>query len=588
VTAGDGLSAPRRGVIASLVFPVPGLVSPDENDQALSSLQHAAALEHVGVTGEQALTSGGSSGGAGLLVETLLGGLGALVVLALVFGSLLAFVPIVVAVVSILSTFLVLRGLATGFSISFVVQFLVGLIGLGVAIDYSLLLIVRWREERDLGADSTEAVRQAMRTAGRSILVSGLTVGIGLISLVAVPVPFIRSIGVGGLLIPIVSVTVILTLLPGLLSSFGPRLDRRRDQRRDRRTPAGPGAWERWAALVVRRRWIAAAAGLVIVGVLAGYATTLNPGEPSSASLASSGPARGALVMLQRSGLGSGALTPIEILTPTHLAGSARRRLEAIRGVRAVLAPRGADWNRDGRQLLEVLPEQDSASSTGRRTLNAVRALQSPTLLVGGVDAQDSDLTNAIYAAFPLIASLVAVLTFGLLAVALRSIVLPLKAVALNILSIAAAFGVVVIIWQDGHGSQLIGGLPGTGAITNWVPLAVFAYLYGLSMDYEVFILSRIREEYDRTGSTPEAVIGGLSRTGRLVTSAALILFLAFIALGATPETQIKIFATGLAVGIALDATIIRALIVPALITILGPANWWTPKFFRRRTTKPA
>jgi putative drug exporter of the RND superfamily len=156
-------------------------------------------------------------------------------------------------------------------------------------------------------------------------------------------------------------------------------------------------------------------------------------------------------------------------------------------------------------------------------------------------------------------------------------VLLPLKAVLLNVLSVGAAFGVVVLVWQEGLGSELIGGVPATGATTTWVPLAIFAFLYGLSMDYEVFILSRMREEYDATGDTDEAVIRGLGRTGRLVTSAALILFLAFVALGAGPNTEIKILATGLAAGILLDATVVRALVVPALVTLFGRWNWWLP-----------
>ena len=172
---------------------------------------------------------------------------------------------------------------------------------------------------------------------------------------------------------------------------------------------------------------------------------------------------------------------------------------------------------------------------------------------------------------------LIALITFVLLVRAFRSVVLPVKAIVLNVLSVGAAFGIVVLIWQDGHGSGLF-GIEATGAITNWVPLDMFAFLFGLSMDYEVFILSRMREAYDEHGDTDRAVVDGLGATGRLVTSAALILFLAFVALGAAPGTELKIFATGLAAGIILDATVVRALIVPALVSLLGPANWWLPR----------
>jgi putative drug exporter of the RND superfamily len=173
--------------------------------------------------------------------------------------------------------------------------------------------------------------------------------------------------------------------------------------------------------------------------------------------------------------------------------------------------------------------------------------------------------------------ALIAVLTFLLLARAFRSLLLPAKAVVLNVLSIGAAWGIMTLVWQEGHGSNEIWGIPPTGSIASWIPLMVFAFLYGLSMDYEVFILARMREEYDKTGDTDEAVIFGLGRTGRLVTSAALILFLAFAALASGPETDVKILATGLAAGILLDATVVRALLVPAVVSLFGRWNWWLP-----------
>ena len=236
-------------------------------------------------------------------------------------------------------------------------------------------------------------------------------------------------------MIPIVSVTATLTLLPGLLASLGPRLDRRRDRRRARHSPTG-SAWERWATLVVHRRWLAATTGLAIMVALAIFAIKLNPGQPASSSLAASGPARSGLASIEHSGLGSGTLTPIEVLTPVTSVRATAHRLAAINGVRAVLEPDGPKWRHAAQQLLEVIPVRDSATEDGRATLDAIRAQHSSRLLVGGVNAQDSDLTNAIYSSFPLMAGLIAVLTFLLLAVALRSIVLPLKAIILNILSI--------------------------------------------------------------------------------------------------------------------------------------------------------
>ncbi|HEY6888114.1 MAG TPA: MMPL family transporter, partial [Solirubrobacter sp.] len=389
VVGGRGLTG--GDTIAALIFPPPGPGDPSENAAALAAARAAARGTDVHITGREALAGGGDSGGAGLLAETILGGAGALIVLIVVFASPLAVVPLLLAAVSILTTFLVLRGLAAGFGISMVVQFLVGLIGLGVAIDYSLLLIVRWREERDRGAGAEEAVRRAMETAGHAIVVSGTTVAIGLVAMVAVPVPFIRSIGVGGLLIPLISVAATLSLLPGLLASFGPRLDRRR---------AGGSSsagvmWTRWSKLVVRRRWPTAIAGLAITGTLAAVAFSLNPGEPSVDALASSGPARAGLVTLERSGLGTGTLTPVEVMVPAGQGATAQRRLAGIDGVRAVLAPGASNWTAGGSQVLTVLPRDDAATDRGKATLNALRDLGSEAMRIGGPAAQDRDLTDA-------------------------------------------------------------------------------------------------------------------------------------------------------------------------------------------------
>ncbi|CAB4901777.1 unannotated protein [freshwater metagenome] len=599
---GEGLDSADGRASVAYVFPPVGRPAPDENPQALAAARKAAAGTEVGgrplaVTGIEALTDdSGGGGGAGLLIETLVGGLGALIVLAWVFSSALAFVPLVVAAVSILTTFLLLRALAALTEVSFVVQFLIALIGLGIAIDYSLLVVFRWREERAAGREGPAAVEAAMRTAGRAVAVSGVTVGIGLLALVVVPVPFIRSIGFGGLLIPIVSVLAALTLLPVLLLGVGERLDRRWAARHAGTQDAGQGhagrdatvspRWIRWAALVVRRRWIAATAGLLVLLVLAGVATTLRPGQPTVDSLSAGGDARSALRHLERHGLGTGAITPIEVLTTSGAAGDVERELRETSGIRGVVSPTAPAWRRGDAALTVALPSQDSASDRGRETLDRVRDAAGKEDFggrVGGPAAQDRDLTEAIYASFPVMVLLIAVITFALLARALRSVVLPIKAILLNVLSVGSSFGIVVLVWQQGGGSELLGGVPATGSITTWVPLAIFAFLYGLSMDYEVFILSRVREEYDRTGSTDEAVIEGLGRTGRLVTSAALVLFLAFVALGAAPNTEIRILATGLAAGILLDATVVRARVVPALVTLFGKANWWLPAPLARR-----
>ncbi len=546
---------------------------------ALAGTQIAGAPVHV--TGLDALSNqtGGSSG-PGVLLESMLGGLGALVVLGFVFASLLAFVPMLMAVVSIMTTFLVLWGVTTFTSVSMIVEFLVALIGLGVAIDYSLLVIVRWREERAHGHAGETAVVRAMETAGRAVVFSGTTVAIGLLAMVVLPLPFLRSIGYAGMLIPLISVIVAVTLLPIVLVKFGDRLDWPHVRSEGRASRS----WTAWASLVVRRRWIAAAGAAIVLAALVLAATNLHAGAANENDLSQRGDAHAGLVALERSGIGGGALQPIEVLAPPSANPSAvASALRAVPGVHGAVAPAGSAWRRHGYAVIDVMPVADGSTAAGRDAIANVRsaahAIDSPGpgLRVGGLGPEDADFVSAIYGSFPVMIALIAVLTFLLLVRAFRSLLLPLKAVALNVISVGAAWGVITLIWQDGHGSSLLWGIAATHSITAWIPLMVFAFLFGLSMDYEVFILSRMREEYDLTGSTDAAVVRGIGRTGRLVTSAALILFLAFVSMASGPETDVKVFATGLAAGILLDATVIRALLVPAVVSLFGRWNWWLP-----------
>ena len=543
---------------------------------ALAGVRIAGAPVHV--TGIDALqTQTGGSGGPGVLLESVLGGLGALVVLAFVFASLLAFVPLLMAIVSILSTFLVLWGVSQLTSVSMIVEFLVALIGLGVAIDYSLLVVVRWREERAHGHEGEEAVVRAMQTAGRAVAFSGTTVAIGLLAMIVLPLPFLRSIGYAGMLIPLISVVVATTLLPIVLLKAGNRLDwphLRSDDKASR-------SWTRWAQFVVRRRWAAAGCAVVVLAALTLAATGLKPGQADVNTLSQGGDARVGLLALERAGIGPGALTPIEVLAPARYAQQVAARFRLAAGVHGAVAP-GGRWQRHGTDVLDVIAVADNSSSAGQDTIKRVQALAqgpSSTVRVGGIGAENLDFVDAIYSSFPVMIALIAVLTFLLLARAFRSLLLPLKAVLLNIVSVASAWGVITLIWQQGHGSDAIFGIAPTHSVDAWIPLMIFAFLFGLSMDYEVFILARMREEYDATGSTDAAVVGGIGRTGRLVTSAALILFLAFASMASAPDTTVKVFATGLAAGIILDATVIRALLVPAVVSLFGRWNWWLPAF---------
>ncbi|MGW2570846.1 MMPL family transporter [Streptomyces sp. NPDC001537] len=536
----------------------------------------------VGVTGEDVLASGGDNGGGpGVLGETLLGAVGALAVLAFVFASFLALLPLVVAAVSILATFVMLLPLTYATDVSFIVQFLVALIGLGVAIDYSLLFVTRWREERDHGRDNHDAVVVAMERAGHAVLFSGVTVAIGLLALVVLPVPFMRSMGYGGALIPLASVLTTLTLTPAILGGIGPRVDWPKIRHENRASRF----WSRWTTAVVRRRWIAAATALGALFALTGVFLGIKIGLASSESLARSGPAYESLQTLERGGVPTGALTPMEVLVRTDQARTAAAKFAGIDGVSTVFVPSGPAGNRAGQSIVVVIPDHETVNSKSVGVVKRVKTAADglPGVLgVAGIGAAQIDFMHAVYGNFPLMLTIIALLTYVLLVRAFRSLLLPLKAVLLNLVSLAATLGLMVIFWQDGHGSDTVFGIAATGAITFWIPLMVFAFLFGLSMDYEVFILSRIREEYDTGRSTDAAVIEGIGRTGRLVTSAALILFLAFAALASGPGTDLKTLATGLGIGILLDATIVRMLLVPSLVSLFGPWNWQLPGWAAR------
>jgi putative drug exporter of the RND superfamily len=573
-----------RTTFALVYIPGKGGVDPGQAEARTAQAALAGATvggSAVKVTGLDALRAAAGddeAGSTGVLVETLVGALGALLVLTIVFRSFMAFVPLLMAMVAIPTTFLAVWPLANITDVNVIVQFLVALIGLGIAIDYALLVVVRWREERSrAGVSNEQAVRNAMRHAGSSVVFSGTTVAISLLALVAVPVPVLRSIGIAGLLIALVSVAVAITLLPVVLAKAGPWLDRPhrplREERADR-------FWGTWARLVVRHRWAAAAASTAVLVALVAAASTIQLGNPRADSLAQAGPARAALQQLKDSAIGTGPLSPFDALVRSGDPQQVATALAEVAGVRSAAAP--ADWRRDGTAIVTVIPTADGNSPAGRETLERVRAAVPAGVTVGGEAAQSADFIDAVYGSFPLILALILGLTFLLLARAFRSLVLPAKAVVLNLLSVAAAWGLVVLVFQEGLGSGAIWGIEATEAINVEMPIVIFAFLFGISMDYQVFIISRMREAYDRTRSTDAAVIEGVSRTGRLVTSAALILGLAFVAFAATPGTEAKMFATALGGGILIDATLIRGILAPAAVSILGRWNWWLPRMSAR------
>jgi RND superfamily putative drug exporter len=591
------VSHDRRTTFEEIFRPgTPGFSSTDGQKPTLKAMQGAAAPgTSFQVTGRDPLenaTGGGS--GPSVLGEALIGGLGAVVILFFVFGTLPAVaMPLLTAIAAILNTFTLVWILTYVTDVSIIVQFLIALVGLGVSIDYALLMIFRFREELRHGSTVDDAVVTTMQHAGRSVIVSGSTVAVGLLSLILLPLPFIRSIGIGGMLIPAVSVLAAITLLPAMLGLLGTRINSVRVL--PRRLVEGSddldsGFWNRWARLVTHRPVIMATFGAVIVAALLIPGLQLNPSEAQAKDQPGAGDAIAGRDQLTAAGISAGAIKPFEILVERRGGAPSStqlslivKRVAATPGIVGATAP--AAWRRAGDAIVEAIPDADGATATTKATISRLQHKVLPPLAadtglrvtLGGVAAEDQDFVHAVYGNFPYVLLFVVLLTYLLLARAFRSLILPLKAVILNLVSLGAAYGIIVFIFQWGHGSQAIWSVPATDSIIPWIPLMIFAFLYGLSMDYEVFMLTRMREGYDESGDTSRAIALGLSRTGKLVTSAALVLCLAFFVLSSSPGTDIKQFGIGLSAGIIFDATIIRALLVPSLMQLLGSWNWYFP-----------
>jgi RND superfamily putative drug exporter len=584
------VSADRHTAFEEIYPPGPAGVDKLSNANGIraAAARGLPAATTVNVTGRDPLeeaskqSSGGSSSSS-VLVETLIGGIGALVVLLFVFGTLPAVLtPIGIAVAAILNTFSLVWALTYVTDVSVIVQFLIALVGLGLAIDYALLMIFRFRDELRAGNDVESALVETMTHAGRSVIVSGSTVAIGLLSLVALPLPLVRAMGLGGMLIPAVSVLATLTLLPALLAVLGMRINAVpvMPRRFIDRGHAEDGSWGRWARFVLRRPVAVAGVGLVVVVALAGLGTQLKPSEAQLKEFPGTGTAIAGRQMLTDAQITPGVMKPLNALVehgsdPKQVA----TKLAAVQGVVGATAP--ATWHRGPVSLVEAFPTVDGSAPGIQATIDrAETALDGTGGTLTGLAAVDRDFVHALFGSFPYVLGFVLLLTLILLARAFRSLVLAIKAVVLNLFSLAAAFGIIVFVFQQGHGSSLW-GVDATGSITAYIPLMIFAFLFGLSMDYEVFMISRMREAYDETGSTDRAIELGLARTGKLVTSGALILMFAFLVLSTSPGYEIKPLAVGIAAGIIFDATVIRALLVPALMRLLGEANWWMPNWTR-------
>ncbi|MCW2923092.1 MAG: conserved rane protein of unknown function [Thermoleophilia bacterium] len=588
---------------ATLYDPGPANFAGDLNLPEVRSVLKKTTPDGVDahLTGFQPIieSQGGESGDTGILADVIIGGIGALVILLVIFGTLPAvLMPLMVAIASILTTYAAVWGLTYLTDVSVIVQFLIGLVGLGIGIDYALLVIFRYREELGRGDDPHEALVETMRHAGHSVIVSGSTVGIGLVSLLIIPVPFIRAIGLGGLLIPVISVLAAITLLPAVLSLLGAKINRLRIPVLWRLANLddhhGGRAWPAWARFVTRRPVPVFLVGAIIVGVIVFPAFDMNPANSAIANEPASGaPAKGR-ALLKEGGFGEGVFEPLELVVEHGPSSADMDRItsavQKVDGVVGVTAP--DEWTKGDMRIVQVQQRPDAAVAATTDIIDEIRDDVLPKVrpklagdtkvTLAGAPAEDRDFISAVYDNFPLMMAFVILLTFILLARALRSIVLPLKAVILNLVSLGAAYGVITFVFQQGHFSNAIWGFEATGSIVSWIPLMIFAFLFGISMDYEVFMLTRIREAYDDGHDTPEAVQIGLSRTGKLVTSGAAILMFTFIVLSTAPGPDFKEFAIGLAAGIVIDATLIRVLLVPAAVKLLGRSNWWFPEWARK------
>ncbi|RZS29606.1 RND superfamily putative drug exporter [Herbihabitans rhizosphaerae] len=524
------------------------------------------------ITGLDQLATGEDTGGLNVPVKLAITILAAIAILAWVFRSKLAFVPLMIAFVAIPISFLGVAALSLFTDIHETTITMAPLFGIGIAIDYALILVTRWREERARGRDGDEAVHAAMATAGHAVVFSAGAVVIGLATMIVLPIPFLRSLGLGGTMVTAASALVSLTVLPLILRRAKFTSDRGESR-----------MWTVIARKVVRHRRIAAAGSSAVLIALAAVALGINVNVPQTANLDHAGPGHDGLVALTSAGVPSGVLTAFDVYVPPGADPNVvASTIRALPGVHTVAAPDGEAWRRAGSAVITVLPVDEAGTDAGMATIRRVIDTVPDGVLVGGYAPQQMDFVDSTYDAFIWMLVLLSVLMYVMLARAFRSLLLPLKAILLNLLSLGAVLGAMVILWQWGWGTEAVLGIQPDGVVGTFLPVTIFAFLFGLSMDYEVFILSRMREEYDRTGSTTEAVVRGVGRTGRLVTSAAAILFFSFGAMATGGELDVTMFASGMALGIVLDATLIRSILVPATVALMGRWNWWLPAWAAR------
>ena len=527
-----------------------------------------------------------------------------LLLMVLVFGSVVAAgLPLVVGALAIVGTFLVLLVISSLTEVSIFALNLTTAMGLGLAIDYSLFIVSRFREELHNGREPHDAVVRTVQTAGKTVAFSALTVAVALAALLVFPLAFLRSFAYAGIGVAIITGLVAVVSLPALLAVLGPRVNSFRLLRRDPK-PVGEGVWHRIATFVMRRP-VPIAFGVIALLILLGLPfLRIQFGLPDDRVLPTSASSRQVQDDI-RTHFASNEAFALQVIAPDI--GDPSTRADAIDQYAAALsrAPGAARVDAltgsyiKGQQVapagplsarfvardatwLSVVPSVEPYSDAGERLAKSVRATSAPfRVLVTGNSAELVDSKESLFSRLPLAAGLIALATFVLLFLMFGSILVPIKALVLNVLSLSATFGALVWIFQDGHLSGFLDFTP-TGTLPATVPLLLFCLAFGLSMDYEVFLLSRIKEEHDHTHDNTRSVAVGLERTGRIVTAAAVLISVVFIAFATSSVSFIKIFGLGLTIAVLMDAFVIRATLVPAFMRIAGEANWWAPGWLRR------
>jgi RND superfamily putative drug exporter len=593
-TAAGAGQVSSKGTIAFAQLELPYLTEGQKSPQvdairadrdAVMAASHGITIELAGQPFQDKFKPPASEG---------IGLLAAILILLFAFGSVLAMgLPIMVALFGIGCGFVIIKLLAHILSVPDFTTQLAAMIGLGVGIDYALFIVTRYRSSLHDGNEPEEAIVESLSTAGRAVLFAGLTVVVSLLGMFLMGLAFVRGMAVGASATVLMTMIASVTLLPAVLGFAGHNIDKLGLPHRK----VKPGShrqtfWYRWSRVVQRRPWPAFVFGLVVLLACSIPLFSIRLGSSDAGNLPKADTTRRAYDLLS-SGFGPGFNGPLILAVDlSHGGGPAVlpnvvRAVESTPGVEFVFP---AVTNATGdTAVIRVFPTtspQDAATTQlihqlRNDTIPRVTEGTGAKVLVGGVTASFNDFADYLGKRLPWFVGAVLTLSFLLLMAVFRSVLVPLKAVVMNLLSIGAAYGVVVAVFQWGWGASLI-GLGKQGPIDAWAPMMLFAIVFGLSMDYEVFLLSRVREEYDRTGDNGLAVADGLAATARVITAAAAIMVCVFASFVLGDQRSIKLFGVGLSVAVFIDATIVRLVLVPATMELLGARNWWMPKWLDR------